>query len=96
LISSAYRGANQEFHLFEMPEIISEMKKSAIDLRKLVGFMSEQGVHFYALSAALSYFEAMTKKESSANMIQGLRDFFGAHTYQRKDQEGVFHTNWEV
>ena len=44
------------------------------------------------LSSALSYFDAFRSKRLPANLIQGQRDFFGAHTYQRIDKEGTFHT----
>ena len=44
------------------------------------------------LSSALSYFDAFRSKRLPANLIQGQRDFFGAHTYQRTDKEGTFHT----
>ncbi|MGI8555149.1 MAG: NADP-dependent phosphogluconate dehydrogenase [Pyrinomonadaceae bacterium] len=45
------------------------------------------------LSSALSYFDAFRSKQLPANLIQAQRDFFGAHTYQRIDEEGVFHTS---
>ncbi len=44
------------------------------------------------LSSALSYFDAFRSSRLPANLIQGQRDFFGAHTYQRLDKEGTFHT----
>ena len=48
------------------------------------------------LSSALSYFDAFRSKRLPANLIQGQRDFFGAHTYQRTDKEGTFHTSdWD-
>ena len=47
------------------------------------------------ISAGLEYFKYMTQEESSASVLQAQRDYFGAHTYQRKDRPGeVFHTNW--
>lgn len=46
-------------------------------------------------SAATNYILAFTRGESSANMIQAQRDYFGAHTYERKDKTGNFHTSWE-
>jgi len=48
------------------------------------------------LSSALSYFDAFRSSRLPANLIQAQRDFFGAHTYQRTDKEGVFHTpDWD-
>ncbi len=47
-----------------------------------------------ALSASLDYFDAYRQERLPANLIQGQRDFFGAHTYQRIDKPGIFHTEW--
>ncbi|HBB27157.1 TPA: hypothetical protein DCZ36_01510, partial [Candidatus Gracilibacteria bacterium] len=38
---------------------------------------------------------AMTDNKHPANYLQGLRDYFGAHTYERTDREGIFHTQWD-
>ncbi|MEI7668337.1 MAG: hypothetical protein WCI62_05040 [Erysipelotrichaceae bacterium] len=49
-----------------------------------------------ALSSALTYYDAFRSVNLSSNLIQAQRDYFGAHTYQRIDKEGVFHTsNWK-
>jgi len=52
------------------------------------------GIAVPCFSAALNYLQSMTNEKSPANLIQGLRDFFGAHTYERHDLSGIFHTNW--
>jgi 6-phosphogluconate dehydrogenase len=46
-----------------------------------------------ALSSALNYIKAYASERLPANLIQAQRDFFGAHTYQRVDKEGTFHTS---
>lgn len=46
-------------------------------------------------NSSLDYFFSLIEENSPANFIQAQRDFFGAHTYNRTDKEGVFHTNWE-
>jgi len=46
------------------------------------------------LGSALSYFDSYCSERLPTNLIQAQRDFFGAHTYQRVDKEGVFHTEW--
>ncbi|MFN2303916.1 MAG: NADP-dependent phosphogluconate dehydrogenase, partial [Anaerolineales bacterium] len=53
------------------------------------------GIPVYALSSALSYFDAYRSERLPANLIQAQRDYFGAHTYQRVDMEGSFHTAWK-
>src|SRR5690606_12896937 len=64
-------------------------------LRKVVAKACEEGIPVPALGSALAYFEALRSAELPQNLIQAQRDFFGAHTYRRKDREGTFHTNWE-
>ncbi len=46
------------------------------------------------LSAALAYFDGYRTARLPANLIQAQRDYFGAHTYQRVDKAGTFHTAW--
>ena len=60
----------------------------------LVGRTTESGIPLPGFASSLFYFESMVEKQLPANMIQGLRDYFGAHTYERTDKEGTFHTNW--
>jgi 6-phosphogluconate dehydrogenase len=45
--------------------------------------------------ASLSYFDAYRSARLPANLVQGQRDYFGSHTYERVDIEGVFHTQWD-
>jgi len=54
------------------------------------------GIPALAMSASLAYFDAYRTERLPANLTQGQRDFFGAHTYRRVDKEGVFHTEWSV
>ena len=51
-------------------------------------------IHAAALMSALAYFDAYTTERMATNLIQAQRDYFGAHTYQRLDKEGSFHTEW--
>ncbi|MCO7256610.1 hypothetical protein KSI86_20950, partial [Dickeya oryzae] len=52
------------------------------------------GVPAPGFSSALSYFDSLASDRLPASLIQGQRDFFGAHTYQRIDKDGTFHTLW--
>jgi 6-phosphogluconate dehydrogenase len=65
------------------------------DWRYSVAVARELGVPSPALSASLDYFDSYRAERLPANLIQGLRDLFGAHTYKRTDREGYFHTEWE-
>ncbi|MEO7166651.1 MAG: NADP-dependent phosphogluconate dehydrogenase [Chthoniobacterales bacterium] len=53
-----------------------------------------QGVAVPAFSASLAYFDSYRQARLPSNLLQAQRDFFGAHTYERVDQPGVFHTEW--
>jgi 6-phosphogluconate dehydrogenase len=48
-----------------------------------------------AIMSAVAYFDSYTSARMPTNLIQAQRDFFGAHTYQRIDKPGTFHTQWE-
>ena len=54
----------------------------------------EMGIPVPAMSASLAYFDAYRSERLPANLTQGQRDYFGAHTYRRLDKPGVFHTEW--
>jgi 6-phosphogluconate dehydrogenase len=47
------------------------------------------------MTASLGYYDTYRRARLPANLIQAQRDFFGAHTYQRVDRDGTFHTDWE-
>lgn len=75
---------------------IASLLISRIDsLREVVSAAAKSSIPAGALQTALAYFDAYTSERMSTNMIQAQRDYFGAHTYQRIDKEGVFHTDWE-
>ena len=62
------------------------------DWREVVAKLTETRIPAAALSSSLAYFDAFRSERLPANLIQAQRDFFGAHTYQRIDKEGIFHT----
>lgn len=75
---------------------IASLLISRIDsLREVVSAAAKSSIPAGALQTALAYFDAYTSERMSTNMIQAQRDYFGAHTYQRVDREGTFHTEWE-
>ncbi|WP_116127577.1 NADP-dependent phosphogluconate dehydrogenase [Lewinella sp. IMCC34183] len=57
---------------------------------------NERGVPAMCLSSALQYFEAFRSKRLPLNLVQAQRDYFGSHTYERTDEQGVFHTSWDA
>src|SRR5205823_7139314 len=66
------------------------------DWRYAVQVARQLGVPCPAMSASLDYFDSYRAERLPANLIQGQRDFFGAHTYRRIDKPGTFHTEWEA
>jgi len=62
--------------------------------RRVVATAIQMGVPVPGFSSAITYYDAYRNQRLWANMIQAQRDYFGAHTYQRVDREGSFHTEW--
>ncbi|MBM7584537.1 6-phosphogluconate dehydrogenase [Bacillus pakistanensis] len=63
-------------------------------LRDVISAAVQNGIPVPGFSAALSYYDSYRTETLPANLIQAQRDYFGAHTYQRTDKEGTFHTEW--
>jgi 6-phosphogluconate dehydrogenase len=63
-------------------------------LRDVVQTAAAAGIPVPALSSSLAYYDSYRSARLPANLTQGQRDFFGAHTYRRVDRDGVFHTDW--
>jgi len=64
--------------------------------RRVVAQAATTGIPTPAFSSSLAYYDGLRRDRLPAALIQGLRDNFGAHTYQRVDAEGSFHTEWAV
>jgi 6-phosphogluconate dehydrogenase len=64
-------------------------------LRDIVHYAAYLGLPTPGLMTALAYFDAYRSEWLPANLIQAQRDYFGAHTYERVDEKGVFHTQWQ-
>ena len=62
--------------------------------RRVVTMATQLGLPVSAFGAGLAYFDSYRREFLPANLLQAQRDYFGAHTYQRLDREGVFHTDW--
>jgi 6-phosphogluconate dehydrogenase len=82
--------------LLEDKNIFYALTSSENDVVSVVQNGLENRVSIPCFYAAYDYWIAMTTRNLPANLIQAQRDFFGAHTYQRKDKEpgDFFHTNW--
>lgn len=63
-------------------------------VRDVVSLAVQAGVPVPTFSSAIAYFDSYRSKRLPANLIQAQRDYFGAHTYERTDREGIFHYSW--
>ena len=63
--------------------------------RKVVQVAIGRGIPVPAFSGSLAYYDSYRSARLPANLIQAQRDLFGAHTYERTDKAGIFHTDWE-
>ncbi|HET9472037.1 MAG TPA: NADP-dependent phosphogluconate dehydrogenase, partial [Usitatibacter sp.] len=75
--------------------VFAEALAAALDpWRRVVARAVEAGVPVPAFTSSLAYYDGYRRARGPANLIQGLRDYFGAHTYHRVDREGAYHTRW--
>lgn len=72
-------------------EIVDSYQSS---LRQVLTVAIEAGIPVPAFSSAIAYYDSYRTETLPANLLQAQRDYFGAHTYQRVDKEGIFHTEW--
>ena len=63
-------------------------------LREVVSIAVKHGIAVPTFASAIAYYDSYRSEDLSANLVQAQRDYFGAHTYERKDKEGTFHTQW--
>lgn len=76
-------------------KVASLLKKKLPALRKIIQRYATAKIPAGALMSSLAYFDAYCSDKMPTNLIQAQRDYFGAHTYQRIDRDGTFHTEWE-
>ena len=81
-------------NLLVNPFFAGVMAQAQQPLREVVARAALQGVPAPAFMSALSYYDAYRSACLPANLLQAQRDYFGAHTYQRTDRPGKFHTRW--
>jgi 6-phosphogluconate dehydrogenase len=77
-------------------EIAELLKNREGSIRHVLEIGIKSKIPMAGMMSALGYYDAYLSDRMPTNLIQAQRDFFGAHTYQRIDKEGVFHTEWHV
>jgi 6-phosphogluconate dehydrogenase len=93
-IVDAYRRDTRPATLLEDPYFADVIARGEAAWRRVVVVAAQSGVPAPGFSSALAYYDALASERLPAALTQGLRDYFGAHTYGRTDREGTFHTLW--
>ncbi|UOY07015.1 NADP-dependent phosphogluconate dehydrogenase [Muricauda sp. SCSIO 64092] len=94
-ITEAYRAEPELQNLLLSKSFIGKVQGTVKAARELVSYGALNGIPLPGLSNALTYFDAYTSQRLPLNLIQAQRDYFGSHTYERIDREGIYHTQWE-
>ena len=93
-IRAAYEASPTLTTLLADPDFAKEIGDAQDAWREVVATAVRIGVPVPGFSASLAYYDALRARRLPAALVQGLRDYFGAHTYHRVDREGTFHTLW--
>lgn len=94
IFTAAYKKNPGLANILLDKKIAAIVKKKQAALRKVIQQYAAAKIPAAALMSALAYLDAYTSERMPTNLIQAQRDYFGAHTYQRIDKEGSFHTEW--
>jgi 6-phosphogluconate dehydrogenase len=95
-IYQAYKKQPDLQHLFADEGIQQKLKKSVKGTRNVVSSAINAGIAIPAYASALTYFDTLKTGRMPSNLTQAQRDFFGAHTFERIDSEGIFHADWNA
>jgi 6-phosphogluconate dehydrogenase len=93
-IRAAYARRSDLPNLLMDEQFRGEIDERQSAWREVIATAARQGIPCLAMGDSLGYFDMLRRDRSPANLIQAQRDYFGAHTYQRTDREGTFHTEW--
>ncbi|MFA6083870.1 NADP-dependent phosphogluconate dehydrogenase [Mucilaginibacter sp.] len=95
-VAKAYQAEPALPHLLLDKHIQRLVANAETGARKVLSATVTAGIATPAYAASISYFDAFRSQRMPANLIQAQRDLFGAHTYERTGQTGVFHTQWVI
>ena len=93
-IKDAYDQQPNLANLLLAPYFTDAVKTGQDGWRRVVGEAARLGIPIPAFSSALAYYDGYRRERLPANLIQAQRDLFGAHTYERTDKPGAFHSQW--
>ncbi|GAA2505933.1 NADP-dependent phosphogluconate dehydrogenase [Streptomyces xinghaiensis] len=95
VIMKAYEGDKAPLNLLFAPEFVKSIEDALPAWRRVVARAVERGIPAPVFSSALAYYDGLRRPRLNAALTQGLRDYFGAHTYKRiDDPESSFHVLW--
>ena len=95
LFTTAFKKDKKLSNILLDKKVSSIVKKKQVALRKVIQQSVAAKIPVSGLMSALGYFDTYCCEKMPVNLIQAQRDYFGAHTYQRIDKEGNFHTDWD-
>jgi 6-phosphogluconate dehydrogenase len=95
-IADAFESSDKHTNLLLVPAFVDMMSEAQAGLRRVVARAATAGLPVPALASALSYFDMYRQARGTANLIQGQRDYFGAHSFERIDKPGAFHGPWAM
>jgi 6-phosphogluconate dehydrogenase len=93
-IKDAYEAAPDLASLMLAPFFADALAAAQPAWRRVVKTATDHGVPIPAFASSLAYYDGYRRARGPANLIQGLRDYFGSHTYHRVDRSGAYHTRW--
>lgn len=93
-IIEAYKEGNDIDNLILTNYFSEKIEECIPALRQLATVGANTGTPMPAMMSALAYFDSYTTAEGGAKLVQAQRDYFGSHTYERKDKTGTFHFDW--
>ncbi len=93
-ITEAYAADPSLVALVTAPYFTDAVSKAHDAWRRVVVAAAQAGIPSPAFSSSLAYYDGLRADRLPAALVQGQRDFFGAHTYKRVDKPGTFHTLW--
>ncbi len=93
-IKAAYDQDGKLPNLLLAPEFKQTILDRQSAWREVIAMAAKVGIPVPAFSASLDYFDSYRRSRLPQNLTQAQRDYFGAHTYERTDKDGFFHTEW--
>ena len=93
-IYQAYDKDANLTNLLVSDQFTEYVKQGREDLQRIISFALQKGLYIPVLCSVMNYVNGYTTASLETNLIQAQRDCFGAHTYERVDQAGVFHSDW--